>query len=534
MPSTGDSGSSKPRYLAAIPWIGPILDATLVPQSPIRIGAASDPLLGRALAAALVPVVRDDLRERFAPRNPHGEPLGWVTTLDSDSNGRFRVELPDMLWEGGVAGVLMVLLYNHSAASLEQAFAVRWDAISALPPDPRDEIRRQVLKLLLRPIKDLEPGLIERCDAQASELTFAVASCKYPAGFLDGGPAEASYGRLAGRLDITGKTGWPKCLLLLGDQVYLDATAGLFDPKGRYDRYDLPYERLLRTEPLRHILRRIPVYMMLDDHEIADNWEPVDGDNGSDADLVEGRRAYIEYQRMAGPEELPPFSDSREPLWYSFTVDGFPFFMADTRTERLPRSAQGIEDARIMRPSQFTKLLAWLERAQEHQGDTPKFIASPASFLPRHRRAVQHGHPASALRSDGWDGYPASFFDLLTRIVTKKIDNVIFLSGDEHVSFVAHADITDKASRKVARIHSIHSSGLYSPFPFANSVEESLCCDDEFEFGNYRCKVVTPNVTPGDGFALLQVSGKRGAWSVRCCFNRAPGSNVGGTWIDVL
>jgi cholesterol oxidase len=70
----------------------------------------------------------------------------------------------------------------------------------------------------------------------------------------------------------------------VGDQVYVDPTAGLYDPAGKDDRYRLPYEAWLRQQNVRGALRRIPSFMLLDDHEIDNNWEPIaDPDDPSNA-----------------------------------------------------------------------------------------------------------------------------------------------------------------------------------------------------------------------------------------------------------
>jgi hypothetical protein len=577
--------------LAQLPWIGPILGETFSPDGEplVRIGGAADPLLGKALAAVFVPVVRDAKDQHFVPSDQHGEPqdvvkVGWVASFKSDKNGRFRIDAPAGRWEGGIAGVLMILLYDQSdllydpssGKSGDRLFPDTWRAqleklssgslrlddnrptpISDLPEAIKTEIERRIEKLLKESIKELEPGLIEldRREArrhpqpQPPEITFAVASCQYPAGFLDRDIAEYSYRRLARCLDRKDTQVRPKCLLLLGDQIYVDATAGLFDPTSKYDRFELPYERLLRIAPLRQVLRRLPTYTMLDDHEIEDNWEPVAGDNRTDQNMIEGRRSYLGYQRMAGPDQTNPGSDSKEPLWYAFEVNGFPFFMADTRTERSPRTAETIESARIMSVDQFGTLLDWLDERKTY--DIPKFIASPACFLPRHLRATQHGCPASALRSDAWDGYPHSLHRLLAFIADNSIRNVIFLSGDEHLSFVARARIRADASGGSALIYSIHSSALHAPFPFANSIQANLAGQETFKFelplgnsgecpggvsrgGTYACEVSTEFAAPGDGFAVLQVLCKNGEWRVKCRFVRGRRPKTARKWIDVL
>jgi len=361
-------------------------------------------------------------------------------------------------------------------------------------------------------------------------LTFAVASCQYPAGILDRRVANASLARLAQRIDNPATGPVPEFLLLVGDQVYVDATAGLFDPTTRYDRFQNTYERYLdRSGPLQDLVRRMPVYMMLDDHEIEDNWEPGNRIADPDSLMTEGRRAYLEFQRRAGPLQVEAEDDC--PLWYTFERSGVPFFIADTRTEREARSAATVTQARIMSKRQFGALLDWLRRQDP---DVPKFVASPAILLPRHLRAIQHGHAAGALRSDSWDGYPCSLHRILGYIATNRIRNVVFLSGDEHLSCIARATLTDRQSGHAVDIVSIHSSALHAPFPFANSIPEDFVVPDEFAFGlptgrvdqgetggDYQCAVQTEFAPPGDGFALISLAREEPGWTLCCDFDRA-------------
>jgi phosphodiesterase/alkaline phosphatase D-like protein len=303
----------------------------------------------------------------------------------------------------------------------------------------------------------------------------------------------------------------------------------LFDPSTRFDRFVLPYESLYRSRAVRDVLRRLPAYMLLDDHEIDDNWEPAAGaDPRKDPHLQEGRRAYLDFQRRATPPRAAAgdHAGDDDPLWFSFARGGFHFFMADTRTEREARGAATIERARIMSEAQFGKLLGWLD-AQDRL--MPKFIATPSILLPRHLRAIQNGHPASALRSDGWDGYPRSLQRLLAHIADKQIRNVIFLSGDEHLSCVARATVTSLQTGRSVSVYSIHSSALHAPYPFANSIPEDLVEKETFSFApagtghGYRCAVSVERFIPGDGFAVLRVYREGGAWRFDCEFDRAGG-----------
>jgi phosphodiesterase/alkaline phosphatase D-like protein len=217
---------------------------------------------------------------------------------------------------------------------------------------------------------------------------------------------------------------------------------------------------------------------------------------------------------MAEPPRLPA-----ERLWYDFTAADFRFFMVDTRTEREARTAANVAQAQIMGPEQLQALKDWMDDNHKNRKGMPMFIASPASFLPRHRKAVHKPGGAGALRSDGWDGYPASFHAIVAHIAGKGIRNVVFLSGDEHISFATTAIIRARGA-EVARIHSIHSSGLYAPFAFANATRDSLGQDECFDCGPYELELRTDFAPPGDGFTLLRVSGEDAAWQVEYLFDR--------------
>ena len=163
-----------------------------------------------------------------------------------------------------------------------------------------------------------DPPAASLAAPSADGTSFALASCQYPAGLIDGRAAYRGYERITARVDAgTGIV--PRFLVFAGDQVYVDPTAGLYDPSSTDDRYGRPYEDWLGNPSVRNALRRIPSFMLLDDHEIADNWEPPDDGTLAARGIV----AYEKYQRG-----LHPAHDE-------FDFDGFRFFLLNTRTDRL-------------------------------------------------------------------------------------------------------------------------------------------------------------------------------------------------------
>jgi hypothetical protein len=533
--------TSPPVYSAELPWLGPVLGPWQEGDAVVPLGAVSDPLLGRTLAIAFVPVRR--VQGRLAPLAQGAGIVAWLEGGRPDEHGCLRLGAPRAWWQGA-DGLLMFLVYDYSILVDDQAPATLEDqlakfapelkpsgqpvALSELPEAMAKEARYAIDTLLRWPAAKLERALVELPGAPPSGVTFAVASCQYPAGFLDAEPAERSYRRLARCLDRRNPSFRPQLVLLLGDQIYADATAGLFDPTTEHDRYLLPHERLLATTPVRHVWRRAVVHAMLDDHEIEDNWEPLAGDLENDEKLAEGRAAYLRYQRLADPRVAAATRDT--PLWHAFEANGVPFFMADTRTERSARDAVAIEDARIMGDKQLEALLDWL--SARCNSPVPKFIACPALALPRRRRAAREGQVASALRSDAWDGYRKSLSRVLGRIARDRVRNVVFLSGDEHLSLVAELTLRAGDGEPVL-VHSVHSSALYAPFPFANSIHDDLLADDRFSLDGCSVEVHTRFAAPGDGFAVLRVFEEDGRWRTRLRFLRGPRLPKSERWIEL-
>jgi cholesterol oxidase len=331
-------------------------------------------------------------------------------------------------------------------------------------------------------------------------ISFAVGSCQYPPGLLDSVPAYRSYERLS-QLLKTRRGKAVSFVVLAGDQIYSDATAGLFDPGALDDRYKRPYEKLFSNKHVRDVLRRRPAYMMLDDHEISDNWEPESDQAARDANEA-ALAGFRKYQRAKDGPVIQ--------LWYTFKIGKLNFFMGDTRSERDNRAVSNIDKAAIMSEEQMSALLTWLKDCEG-----PKFLVTPSVLGLRRRDLVDAG-PAACLTCDGWQGYPASMQRLLAFICLNNIENVVFLSGDEHLSCDMTLTLSARPDQAL-QVRSIHASPLYAPYPFANSRQEDFVPSqpdnpDRFSFDypngekmpTITCEVVA-TFNEGEGFAILTV-----------------------------
>jgi phosphodiesterase/alkaline phosphatase D-like protein len=323
---------------------------------------------------------------------------------------------------------------------------------------------------------------------------------------VDREQADAMFGHIRKALDWKSPGARaPSLLLLAGDQIYADATAGMFDPKGRRERFYDSYREVWTAPNAREVLRRIPTYMMLDDHEVDDNWHPND-EIRDQAAHDWGLTAFREYQLAHSPRGDEP---EAAPYHYHFEAGGFGFFVCDTRTARMGRSS-------ILGEQQFKDLEKWLH--DRRSSDRPKFIVSPSVVLPF--LAETGGQARYAPRSDGWDGFPDSLRSLFSFIADEEIHNVVFLSGDPHISMAAGIDIHGQ-NGAVMRAASIIASPLYAPYPFANAdprefLEAGALAGGAGPLMQYSLEPYGngEKFVIGDSFTLVGARKENGQWQV--------------------
>jgi len=514
----------------ALPWIGPRIDLPDpdpgVGPGAVRVACMSRPDYGEA-TLHLFPVRQDPETLIFSL-------LGPATAGLPGSSGDWLFATPPATLPPDPgdphSGYLALLVYDRDQAIDCEGPA--WPGIPAGGPlpmgaaaaPPNDVLTGARDWLDERPAPLLQDAFISAgtlARARAMQFAaqpqpgarFALASCQYPLGLIDGPVAQASLRRLADAAQAPE----PVCLaLFVGDQIYADATAGLIDPARRDERYDAPHERALRATGMRRVLRGMPARMLPDDHEIIDNWEPLPDavDRARPLDGLHNRllqkfgfAAWSKYQQMR-----PPPPSGRADM--AFRYAGFPFYLADTRNGRSARGSTVAPNIRrILSPDQEAELLVWLARHR----DEVKFVATPSLLLPR-RLGWVRTDPLDSARSDAWDGYRESLARLLRFIIEEGIRHTVFLSGDEHHSLVAEIELR-RAGHAPVRVVSVHASALYAPFPFANGRPGELALpQDRFSLGGVDVSVACRTAPVGDGFAVLSVDERQ---RLHVAFSRA-------------
>jgi alkaline phosphatase D len=333
----------------------------------------------------------------------------------------------------------------------------------------------------------------EKTDA----LTFILGSCRYPGILWKVKDADQIFGPLWQEAQGKGpplpneaaRRRPAKFVLMVGDQIYADML-NRHVPLARADTFAEFQERYLTafgSLNMRALLRQIPHYMILDDHEIEDNWTQDRISRAAEREVFNlAISAYLSYQWCHGPRTYGLR------LFYQFECGGFPFFVLDTRTQRFMDDVSGaLEDNHLLgRPSldplelsQLDLLVAWLQNCQKEKGNIPKFIVSASVFVPNPMSAREGrvGRPEQVVKwkedSDSWPAFPTTRKAILKCIVDNQIQNVVFLSGDIHCSNVAQMSFSGTPEAETLKALSITSSAFYWPFPFADGEPSSYVHD---------------------------------------------------------
>jgi cholesterol oxidase len=284
-------------------------------------------------------------------------------------------------------------------------------------------------------------------------LAFVCGSCWYPGTWFDRDVADRVFAHI--RDHVRGPNGIDH-LLLLGDQIYADATAAIFDIAEHRERYQESYRRAFTSRNAKWVLQHVPTYFAIDDHEFNNDYA------GSTAQAELGRAAREEAWNFQMHHRGTP-TDQDHQLYYSFTSVGFQFLVIDTRSERCAGTATGLD--RLMYSAQQRALEQWL--AAHASDERPLFIAcgSPPMALPED----EINHPSAARGSDTLRAYP----ELLAFIARTAHHHgcrqkIVLLGGDLHYSSISEFDVLSPAGQPLASFVCIIASGLNAPLPFAN------------------------------------------------------------------
>lgn len=303
--------------------------------------------------------------------------------------------------------------------------------------------------------RELELNWPERVDTFFTQpdddgrRSFALGSCRYLL-TVDLGPLSANVfdergDKIFERIRASHASQRLHGVLFSGDQIYADDMYR-FASAATLGEYFEVYRRSFGQRHFRDLVSAVPTYMMLDDHEIEDNWPANAHEPGKIKKFRAAVHAYQVYQASHSPlfaVEDQRISGVPNKLWYEFSNGACDFFVMDTRTERVLDG----KPSQMIGSEQMTRLLEWL--GENPGANRIRFVVSAVPFL-----SVLPSESA-----DKWSGFPAQRGTILESIQQRRIRNVVFLSGDVHCSFAC------SARRNGIEVNQIVSSPLFWAAP---------------------------------------------------------------------
>lgn len=206
-----------------------------------------------------------------------------------------------------------------------------------------------------------------------------------------------------------------KFMIHCGDQIYYDIP----NPSKSPDvvEYRKKYiDAWGDSRPTRSFLTQLPHYMIMDDHEITNDF-----DNsltpGADRFRDLSMAVYREFVHIRQPN-----SYGRQALYYSFSWGNFEFFVLDCRTERYAANGQ------MIGPRQIQTLKRWLLDNQ----NSVKFVVTSIPFVGEVRRSEEKWSSPSFVKQKE---------ELIDYIASNDIQKLIFLTGDMHNSYHASMNL---------------------------------------------------------------------------------------------
>ncbi|VVN81189.1 alkaline phosphatase D family protein [Pseudomonas fluorescens] len=277
-------------------------------------------------------------------------------------------------------------------------------------------------------------------------------------------------------------------MLMIGDQVYLDDLNAIA-PDRELNQMLVKYRIAFSQPNISQLMSTIPTYMILDDHEIEDNW-PTKRKCDDDYMYNNAILAYELYQASHSPThplldngQVNPASDR---YWYQFCEGDIEWFVIDCRTRR----TLAADDRRMIDQAQEQALCEWLINSTARV----KFVVTSVMLYPDLIRDVD----------DGWKGFPEQRLRLLETIRKHRLRNVFIVSGDVHGSLVSRMTHSEDPEFE---IHTLVSSPLSNSKMLPYAKASSFILDQPLaktESGEYRHELAG-EVISQDNFAHLVI-----------------------------
>lgn len=240
----------------------------------------------------------------------------------------------------------------------------------------------------------------------------------------------------------------PDLLLLLGDNVYIDA------PENRSMQRYCYYRRQSRPE-WRALTAHVPTYAIWDDHDFGTN----DCWGGPRLDQPAWKPEVWEVFRQNWAN--PAYGGGERPgCYFTFRRGDVQFFLLDGRYYRTnPR----VDAPSMLGPEQ----LAWLKRELAASEATFKILCSPVPWT----------FEAKGSSRDTWNGFQAERESLFGYLAEREIAGVLLLSADRHRSDawkIERESAYDLLEFNSSRLTNQHVHGVMQRAIFSYNAKQSF------------------------------------------------------------
>lgn len=293
----------------------------------------------------------------------------------------------------------------------------------------------------------LERTFLTGTDDARAPRTLAAGSCRYLLRLLGGAIFDRRGDKVFESILRAHTPATPvHALLMVGDQIYAD-DLNFIAPDTRIDQFLSRYRMAFSQDGIRAAMAQVPTYMILDDHEIEDNWPEKATQQDRLVLYPHAVHAYQIYQCSHSPvftsDGKGRIEGTPNRFWYQFRDGCADVFVMDSRTERVVTE----NERRMIGKEQMDALLTWLKTPNDGR---VRFVVTSVPVFP----------DFESDRIDKWQGFAQQRASILDFITANRIDKVVFVSGDVHCSYVGRLDGPNGVA-----VHSIVSSSFFWPYP---------------------------------------------------------------------
>jgi phosphodiesterase/alkaline phosphatase D-like protein len=332
-----------------------------------------------------------------------------------------------------------------------------------------------------------------------ADVTFAISCCRHTGLTFDDDRIDDSVERFLNANTHKSEQEKAAFCLLLGDQIYADATAGMMDPASPIEKY---YDRHIKafTAPrMAKLLASMPVYMTPDDHEWTNNFphaSPLLKEAWPDSspDSAFTNREQEQSFKIAA-RSIDAFQRLQSPAIYHshYTFDASParFFVMDTRYERKRDEDQ--QQLNIVGKRTLRAFRRWLKKGEASRLNV---LSTGSVLFPGLINA------ATPEKLDTWQSFPQQRMLITALLKRYSKSGFLLLSGDYHVS--GHAELNNDRDNTVGL--SLIAPPLYAPLIYANAQPEDVI--EHETLSNNRGVLLSATssaISRGSGFGIVNI-----------------------------